>query len=468
MYESGIGGECSRATAVLKNVITSAVAALSAVVGVTAHAAASVADAARLGAELTPFGAEKGANKDGSIPAWAGGMSKAPAGWKPGHVDPYKDDKPLFSIDASNVDKYAEKLPEGQVALIKTYKGYRVDVYPTRRSCTFPDFVAERTKKNATTAKIGSDGWQLEQAVGGGVPFPIPGSGIEVMWNYKLRYLGEGRQVDISMLMPEKGGGVSEFKQRASELYPFNSPKINGPADVAGIEAKLMYDVLSPSSRAGEMYLIHAFLDKPQDAWIYFPGQRRVRRAPSFAYDNPIAGSDNLYFVDQINMFTGALDRYDFKLIGKKEVYLPYNSYKLIDKKSKFKDLIGPDYVSREAMRYELHRAWVVEATVKPEKRHSFTKRRFYIDEDSWALLHVDMFDAKGALWRVQEGSLWASPDIQACTGLEYQMYDLVAHRYIVDGYTAGNELLDLTAAKQGRIKDGIFTADELRRRGER
>lgn len=433
-----------------------------------AQAAASAQDAARLGADLTPFGAEKAANKDGSIPAWSGGLGKAPAGWKPGHVDPFKDDKPLFAIDAGNVDKHADKLPEGQVALIKAYKGYRLDVYPTRRSCTFPDFVAERTKKNATTARIGDDGWKLEQALGGGVPFPLPKSGVEVLWNHKLRYLGEGRQVDISLLMPEKGGGLTEVKQRAYELYPFNSPKVNGPADTGHIEAKLMYDVQSPSSRAGEMYLIHAFMDRQQDAWIYFPGQRRVRRAPSFAYDNPVAGADNLYFVDQINMFTGALDRYDFKLLGKKEVFLPYNSYKLIDKKRKFKDLIGPDYVARDAMRYELHRAWVVEATVKGDKRHSFAKRKFYIDEDSWAILHVDMYDAKGSLWRVQEGSVWASPDVQSCTELEYQMYDLVAHRYLVDGYTAENELLDLSAGKDGRVKDAMFTADELRRRGER
>lgn len=430
--------------------------------------AATSDDAARLGGDLTPFGAEKAGNKEGSIPAWTGGMAKAPAGWKPGHLDPFKDDKPQFSIDSGNVDKYADKLPPGQVALVKAYKGYRLDVYPTRRSCTFPESVAERTKKNVTIAKIGADGWKLEQALGGGIPFPIPKSGVEAMWNFKLRYVGEGRRIDVSALLPEKGGAFSEIKQRSYDLYPFNSASVNGPADTGNIEAKLMYDVLTPAARAGEMYLIHSFMDKAQDAWIYFPGQRRVRRAPSFAYDNPIAGTDNLYFVDQINMFTGALDRYDFTLVGKKEIYLPYNSYKLIDKNNKYKDLIGPDYVKRDVMRYELHRAWVVEATVKADKRHSFAKRIFYIDEDSWALLHVDMYDAKGALWRVQEGSVWAAPEIQACTSLEYQMYDLVAHRYLVDNYTAESEVMDLTAAKDGRVKDGMFTADELRRRGER
>lgn len=434
----------------------------------TASAAVSEQDAARLGKDLTPVGAEKAASKDGAVPAWDGGMTKVPAGWKPGRLDPFKDDKPLYSVDASNLDKHADKVPPGQAALIKAYKGYKLDVYPSHRSCPAPDIVAERTKKNATYARIGEDGWRLEQAYGAGVPFPIPKSGVEVLWNYKTRYTGLGRRAQISALMPDKDGSIVETKQWFFEMYPFNDPKTTTLKDVEGIDSKLLYDVLSPPSRAGEGYLIHAYLDKPQDAWIYFPGQRRVRRSPTFAYDNPIAGFDNLYFVDQINMFTGAPDRYDFKLAGKKEMIVPYNSYKLIDKKNKFKEMLGPEYVKRDFMRYETHRVWVVEAAVKGDKRHSFAKRVFYIDEDSWALLHVDMYDAKGNLWRVQEGSLWAAPDVGACISYEYQMYDLVARRYVTDNWTAEGEVLDLTAGKEGRVNAATFSQDELRRRGER
>jgi hypothetical protein len=434
----------------------------------SAQAAVSEQDAARLGKDLTPIGAEKAASKDGVVPAWDGGMTKVPAGWKPGRLDPFKDDKPLYSVDAANLDKYRDKLPPGQVALIKTYKGYKLDVYPIRRSCPVPDLVAERTRKNATFAKIGDDGWKLEQAHGAGTPFPIPKSGVEVMWNYKTRYTGLGRRAQISALMPDKDGSIVETRQWFFEMYPFNDPKTATLKDVDGIDSKLLYDVQSPASRAGEGYLIHAYLDKPQDAWIYFPGQRRVRRSPTFAYDNPIAGFDNLYFVDQINMFTGAPDRYDFKLLGKKEMIVPYNSYKLIDKKNKFKDMLGADYVKRDYMRYETHRVWVVEGTVKGDKRHSFVKRVFFIDEDSWALLHVDMYDAKGNLWRVQEGSLWAAPDVGACMSYEYQTYDLVARRYVTDNWTAEGEVLDLTAGKEGRVNAATFSQDELRRRGER
>ena len=257
--------------------------AFTATLSINASAAVSEQEAARLGKDLTPVGAEKAASKDGAVPAWDGGMTKVPAGWKPGRLDPFKDDKPLYSVDASNLDKHADKVPPGHAALIKAYKGYKLDVYPSHRSCPAPDIVAERTKKNATYAKIGEDGWRLEQAYGAGVPFPIPKSGVEVLWNYKTRYTGLGRRAQISALMPDKDGSIVETKQWFFEMYPFNDPKTTTLKDVEGIDSKLLYDVLSPPSRAGEGYLIHAYLDKPQDAWIYFPGQRRVRRSPTFA-----------------------------------------------------------------------------------------------------------------------------------------------------------------------------------------
>lgn len=436
--------------------------------GLSTAQAATSAELEQLGKQLTPFGAERAGTVDGSIPAWEGGLARAPAGWEPGHGDPYGADKVLFSVNAQNLAQHQAKLPAGQIELIKAYPGYRVDVYPTHRSCTFPDAVAQRTKQFAAQSKVGADGWQLEAAAGEAIPFPLPASGVEAMWNYKLRYIAKGRQFDAAFLMRDKGGTLTQVEQKSYEFYPYNDPAVKAPADTGNIEAMLMYDLLSPSSRAGEMYLVHAQLDKPQDAWIYFPGQRRVRRAPSFAYDNPIAGSDSLYYVDQINMYTGALDRYDYKLVGKKEMIVAYNSYKLVDKSNRYEQLIGQDYLNRDVQRYEQHRVWVVEATVKADKRHSLAKRVFYFDEDSWALLHVDMFDAKGNLWRAQEGSVWANPQIQACTSIEYVSYDLIARRYIADGFTQEGKVLDLTAGLEGRVNDKMFNSDELRRRGER
>ena len=123
---------------------------------------------------------------------------------------------------------------------------------------------------------------------------------------------------------------------------------------------------------------------KPRDAWLYNPGQRRVRRAPQVAYDNPGTAADNMRTSDQLDMFNGAPDKYEWKLVGKREVYVPYNSFGMYDFNAKLHDIYLEKFASNAHRRYELHRVWVVEATLKEGKRHIYHKRILYIDEDSW------------------------------------------------------------------------------------
>ncbi|CAG0958569.1 hypothetical protein BURK2_00605 [Burkholderiales bacterium] len=435
-----------------------------------ALAAAPEPEVARLGKDLTPVGAIKAANADGSIPEWKGGITTAPAGWKPGQkrIDPYKDDKPLFAIDAGNVDKYKDKLSEGQIAVLKALKSYRMDVYPSRRSCGFPDFVYERSKTNAREAKLAANGWGLEKALGAAVLFPIPQSGAEAMWNHKLRYMGEGRVEYYSTIFSSKGGDFTPLVQDQWVTVPFHNKSNKGIEDVAGVEMKLLNAVVSPAARTGELILAHWFMNASSDAWLYFPGQRRVRRAPTFAYDNPVPGYENLETVDQYPMFAGAMDRYNWKLVGRQEMYIPYNSWKLIDKSRKYKDVYGPEFVNRDLVRYELHRVWKVEATLKEGMRHIFPKRVFYFDEDSWALMVADNYDAQGKVWRVQESSLWVAPEIPACVGQEFVSYDLNVGRYIGENATQERPETDWLAGREGRIEKSRFNPDELRRVGDR
>ncbi|MCD6681818.1 MAG: DUF1329 domain-containing protein [Burkholderiaceae bacterium] len=436
----------------------------------TASAAVPEAEAARLGKDLTPMGAEKAGNKDGTIPAWDGGITKAPANWKLSdpRVDPYKDDKVLFSIDASNVDKYKDKLSEGQQTLIRTLPGYRMDVYPTHRSCGYADSVYKRSAENARVARLKDGSWELENAVGGGVLFPVPKNGAEAVWNHKLRIQSEGRIEHYSTLFSAKSGDFSQLAQNQWVTYPLHMDKDKSFDELKMSEANILNEVVSPAARAGEMILVHWFMDRGSDAWLYFPGQRRVRRAPSFAYDNPVPGYENLETVDQYPMYAGAMDRYDWKLVGKKELYVPYNSWKLIDKSRKYKDIYLPDYVNRDLMRYELHRVWVVEATLKEGMRHIFPRRVMFIDEDSWTLLLTDLYDAQGKVWRVQEASLWVAPEIPACVSQEFVGYDLNVGRYIAETATQEAAPTDWLAGREGRINPNMFSPDELRRRGER
>jgi hypothetical protein len=178
-----------------RNVLQSAVsAAVLVFMAGSVQAAVSEAEAAKLGKELTAVGAERAGNKDGTIPEFKGGTPKGTRKISDPRVDPFAAEKPLFSIDASNVDKYKDKLTAGQIELLKTRKGYRMDVYPTHRSCGYPDIINERTKKNATLAKLTTDGKDnLAAALGGAFPFPIPKNGAEAVWNHRLRWQGTGR-----------------------------------------------------------------------------------------------------------------------------------------------------------------------------------------------------------------------------------------------------------------------------------
>ena len=439
-----------------------------------AAGAATDAQIARLGQDLSPVGAEKAGNQDGTIPPWTGGEMKAPAAWDPAKArpDPYLSDKPRFSITAANLDQYKDKLSPGQIQLLKTLGGYRMDVYPTHRSCGYPDIVYQRSKENAGLARIAADGFELGVATGSGFPFPLPGSGVEAMWNHKLRYQGEGRiEPNATVLSPAKGSSeFTQFEYLFKNLVPFQSPDTKTIADAKGVEFYVYVETVGPPALAGTLQAGVYYLQKLNEGWQYFPGQRRVRRLSTYAYDAPLIGLENTYYVDQANMYNGMLDRYDYKLVGKQELYIPYNSFALRDaRRFTIKTLFGQDYVNPDAMRYELHRVWKVEANVRPGQRHASPHRVFYLDEDTWAVLVEDLYDAQGKIQRVMQGAILPAWELGACIQEEIFSYDLPSGRYFGDNIIiAEKDPVDWLAAKEGKLKPDMFTEDYLRRQGTR
>jgi len=450
------------------------VAALSAVV--STMWAATPEDAERLGKDLTPFGAEKAGNKDGTIPAWSG-QEPPTAGWSYGKFRgdywKYKGEKPLFTINASNVDKYADKLAPGQVDLIKKIKDYRMDVYPTHRDCGFPDFTVENTKKNATEGAIGEDGWSLKNAQVPGIPFPLPKTGLEAMWNTKFRYRGMG--IDMprvhTAVSPRKGS--SEWIDAISKEYyyfPWGNKESKSLKDLPKIEYYTYFAYDAPAALAGQAALIRVNTDKPMEADYYFPGQRRVRRMPSYAYDSPQIGFENQYTMDEPQMFNGPLDRFNFKLIGKKEIYVPYNAFGMYDFRGQFHDVMQDDAVNPARRRYELHRVLEVEATVKPGVRHISPKKTFYIDEDSWTILLSDDYDGQGKLWKSREGWLIPAYEVGSCDNLTFVQYNLVEGRYVDDlnANGTGKDVRWLPESNDARFKESFYTPENLRAIQER
>jgi catechol 2,3-dioxygenase-like lactoylglutathione lyase family enzyme len=447
------------------------------VLGLVATAAAMVCvaepqDASRLGRELSAVGAEPGANKDGSIPAFGGGEPPT-AGWawgkKRGDYWKHKAEKPLFNIDAANVDKYADKLSPGQVAMVKQTKGYKMDVYPTHRSCAVPDFVAENTRKNVGTAKLNANGWSLAEAVLPGIPFPMPDKGAEVMWNSKMRYRGLAVDYKYTITAASPRKGSDEWIKAGSEqtnFFPWGAKGSQLFSKMAPIENFVYFGYSTPAALAGQALAITIYTEQPTETFLYFPGQRRVRRMPSYAYDAPQIGFENQYTLDEPFVFNGAMDRFDWKLVGKKELYVPYNSFGAYDFSAKFEDVAQKDFIAATHRRYELHRVWVVEATVKPGVRHLAPKRTFYVDEDSWNPVLADDYDGQGKLWKLREGFSIPVFETGACDVSAFVQYNLIEGRYVVDEHAIGTgaDVRWITeAGSNPRLKPGFYTSENLR-----
>lgn len=403
-------------------------------------AAVSPDEANKLGTSLTPLGAEKAGNADGSIPAWTGGIPKnAGAVDSKGFLaDPFASEKPLFVITPANVDKYKDKLSEGQVAMFKRYpETYKIPVYPSHRTVAVPPEIYESAKRSALNVTPINDGNGLANFTGNRYyAFPIPKNGVEVIWNHVTRYHGGNLRRTITQATPQSNGDftVIRFKDEVAV------PSLLGDLKPGSDENVLSYfkqEVTAPARLARNVLLVHETLDQvkePRKAWIYNAGQRRVRRAPQVAYDGVGTSSDGLRTTDNFDMFSGAPDRYDWKLIGKKEMYIPYNSYKLDSPNLKYTDVIKAGHINQDLTRYELHRVWEVVATVKPNERHVYAKRHMYIDEDSWQVALADHYDGRGQLWRVAEGHAQFYYDHQVPAYTVEALYDLIAGRYIALG----------------------------------
>lgn len=401
------------------------------------HAAVSKEEASQLGATLTPVGAEIAGNKDGTIPPYTGGLTTPPPNYQKGsgiRPDPFPNDKPLFSIDAKNMDQYAGKLTEGVKALMQKYPTFRIDVYPTRRTQAFPQKVLDNTIRNATQCTTLLNGLALAPQCRGGFPFPIPKTGYEAMWNHLVVYSGERLDYRGQAFFMDSSGRLIKMDDfTATWDFPYYSDETSTPE----VYSKVRSDKLLPRI-AGTINVLWEYMnpvEHPRRAWTYSPGQRRVRAAPDFSYDTPTDASGGIETFDDITLFSGVMDRYDFKLLGKKEVFIPYNTYKA-SYETPAADLFKPNHVNPDKVRWELHRVRVIEGTLKPGMRHIYSKRIYYLDEDMGAGM-ADIYDMSGKLWRVKLSGGIPSYDMPAANYRAGLTYDLVNGTYYMSAHSA-------------------------------
>ena len=461
-------------------------------VGATAWAKITPQEAAQLGLSgtpLTPVGAERAGNADGSIPEWTGGIEKPPANFTPGGpwVDPFPDDKPLFTITAQNYAQYEDKLTAGQVAMFKQYPdSFRMHVYPTRRSASFPDWVYEATARQALNAEL-CPGWDTDGYVclqnhvdGGGYPFPIPKNAFEVGWNHYVAYQGQAIEGLMNAPLIDSLGNRVDVIGQQWQSWMWWVPAAERPASdwfhrSGGPLLCDAFQVRQPPRQSG---LIAGGCNYAQEfdfqAYLYVPGQRRVRKAPEIGFqDSPSFASDGQRTVSSRWQwwFAGKESRHDLRLNGKTEHFMPYNAYALAQEDATLDTIFGAKHVNPDLIRYELRRVWEIEATVKPGQRHLYKRIVAYIDEDTWHGLGHDAYDARDRLWRMGEGYILNLYDSRSHLIWGDQLVDMVNGRYTTFFGWYGN--VGAGQPKVGLLKDStidpeIFTPQGLRKFGVR
>jgi hypothetical protein len=372
-------------------------ALLPALGGVRAEVTPSPAEqAARLGADLTPVGAERAGNADGTIPAWTGGLPRiAPIDWTVGYVDPFADDKPLFTITAANAEQHKALLSPAHVVMLKRDpRTFRIHVYPTRRSAAWPEEVLAEVKKHAGVAK--TDGYHVRDVGRSTVPFPIPADGLQVMWNHVFRWRGGSFERQFVWAPVAAGGNFYIVKARQNVVFDqhgymeqsregrlYNSTSLFlAPPSAIGLRAAT-WEPVDP-------------VEEPRARWLFVPQNLDTRRLPSYDYDTAELYTGGLRVADQNDGWNGAPDLFEWKLLGKVERFIGYNAYKLADRRLAYADIIKKHHLDADLLRYERHRVWVVEATQR--KHHKFYRRIFYVDEDTWQVAQEEIYDREGAL----------------------------------------------------------------------
>ena len=428
----------------------------------------------RLGRDLTPIGAEKAGSSSG-IPAWSRANKIDADRYLSGDVsgrplpDPFTNDQILYTITSENAAQYNNVLTEGHRKMFATYPGsYRINVYPSRRTCVFPEIAYEGALRNAKVGNLVDGGNGISEAFMAS-PFPIPNSGLEIVWNHTLRYRGVRLARDFNFAAPTRSGKFTLVFTRDEIWFPYSDPQFTRAEDLKNISIYFVAHTSAPARNAGNVVLVHETLNMASEgrkAWTYSPGTRRVRRAPNIAYDNPLTNGDGLATSDQYDGYNGAPDRYDWRVVGKFERLSQQNNFKATH--LAYDRFLKGGHTNPDAHRYELRRLWEVEGNLKDRARHIYARRVIRLDEDSWQIANGEMYDGRGELWRVQE--IGQAPDYRPhsnlcfTTGGEF-VYDVLAGRYIGLAMKS-NRPLNIVDRELDYLQPSYYTPASIRRLG--
>ena len=394
--------------------------------------------AARLGKDLTPLGAERAGSADGRVPAWEGGITGPPPGYQEGDFlqDPFPDEAMLERIDVQRIDQFDTLLSDGQKALLRRYPDtYWIELFPSHRTHAAPQWLYDNTRKNATVTEVTGDGGGIVNAYGG-IPFPIPNNGLEVMWNHVTRWRGVLLERDEAEAVVYPDGSRRLVIADLDITFNYFKPR-QDPNDLDNILLYYVSLIKSPPKLAGGAFLLVDTLNqlqRPRQTWGYNVGQRRVRRLPHISYDSPALLAESTRTTDDTDMFNGSPDRFDWNIVEKRNLIVPYNTNRLGLPDVEYDEMLVPHHLNPEHVRHEVHRVWVIEGKLKPAFNHVYSRRVFYIDEDSWGIMVAENYDREGKLWRVGLSHTWAISNVRGVMPVVDVYHDLKTGLYNAKG----------------------------------
>ncbi|MGK2740365.1 DUF1329 domain-containing protein [Tepidicaulis sp. LMO-SS28] len=408
------------------------IVSISASLAVVIGGAAAATEFADRRSWLTPVGADRSAGLEKAIPPWTGGLSSGDA---EAERKTFVDENHDMVITIDNFTSFNDKIGTAQFALFENFpESFSMKVYPSRRTCGYPQIVYESIAKNAHQSRLTDHGNGVS-VVRMGFPFPLPSSGLHILWNHILAYRGYKVTKQEVSATPTSSGDYTLRRDQDYQIYALGNPNIDDEEN--NIDLLWMREFLAPARIAGGGFLFHNTINQvrePRRGWFLSPQERRVKKVPTMAYDNAMSSSDGIRINDTQFMFNGAPDKYNWTLLGRKAIYIPYNTDNLAAEGTDYGTILQANHLNPEHVRYELHRVWVVEGRLKSGENHIYGRRIFYFDEDSWLIVSATLFDARGELSAAQEAHVKNYTEVPLCVIDSEILYDFSTGRYDVRG----------------------------------
>lgn len=406
------------------------------------------ADTAQLDAMLTPLGAERAGNADGSIPAWDGGLSGAAlAAETPVVPDLFAGERPLYVVNQDNMQQYAALLSDGTQRMVER-AAMSLHVYQTRRTAAAPQYVYDNTARNMTRAQLDPKGGRLGfTGAVGGAPFPVidtadaVAGGAQLIWNHLTAWNGASMRTAFMLHHAMRKGKLSLANGRmVRALYPYYQPDISLDEFVGYYSKFHTYDyaVASPAAQAAdtgvETIVWHStdMSMHPDIVWTLLSSQGRVRKAPTEQYGAPNAAVNGIGNLDENAVFSGNPSQYDWRYIGKQEMLVPYNCNGM--RVAPAAALVQPGFPNPDLVRWEKHRVWVVEAVLRPEMSNVNARRRLYIDEDTWHAVLGESYDSSGNMVKAYAMYNECVPSLPGVIRQADAVFDLQTGDYALSG----------------------------------